>query len=220
MTHAQCLWRCYPPYLGDSNEQYPSTSLGHGLAAYRPRHGERGLTGPNLSANVALATDYTFRGLSQTAGHPAIQGGFDLSHSGSLYVGAWGSDVDFDDGDQASMELDYYGGYAWSYAAFGADVGIIYYSYPGAGGGLHYDYWEAYVKTSYRLDALSLDGGVDFSPDYFAGSGSAWHYHAGMTLPLAGPFSLSGSVGYQMIHANAHFGTPDYVDWKLAVSAA
>lgn len=179
-----------------------------------------GQSGLDLSANVALATEYTFRGISQSDEHAAIQGGFDLSHDSGLYLGAWGSNVDFNDGDQASIELDYYGGYAGSYAGLGTDLGIIYYSYPGASSRLDYDFWEAYLKASYQLGALSLDGGVDFSPDYVVASGSAWHYHVEASHSLFGPFALSGSVGYQMIHANARFGTPDYLDWKLAISAA
>lgn len=178
-----------------------------------------GHSGLDLSANVALATDYTFRGISQTDENPAIQGGFDLKHTSGLYLGAWASNVDFNDGDQASIELDYYGGYARSFEPVGIDLGFIYYSYPGAASRLDYNYWEGYVKGSYQLGALSLDAGLDLSPDYFAGSGTAQHVHAGFAYSLPGPFSLAGSVGHQWIHDNVAFGTPDYTDWKLAVRA-
>lgn len=72
-----------------------------------------------VSANVALTTDYIFRGISQSDEHPAIQVGFDYTHDAGVFAGVWGSTVDFDDGGQASMELDYYVGYganikAWS----------------------------------------------------------------------------------------------------------
>ena len=47
-----------------------------------------------LSANVALATDYIFRGFSQTAEGPAIQGGFDAT-CGRFYAGVWASSLDW-----------------------------------------------------------------------------------------------------------------------------
>src|SRR5262245_8792596 len=54
-----------------------------------------------FSANVALTSEYVFRGISQTDDSPAIQGGFDwsLEKLGSLplglYAGIWGSNVNF-----------------------------------------------------------------------------------------------------------------------------
>ncbi|MGB3021952.1 MAG: TorF family putative porin, partial [Methyloceanibacter sp.] len=42
-----------------------------------------------LSATLALTTDYVFRGISQTAGNPAVQGSFDASY-GIFYAGIWG----------------------------------------------------------------------------------------------------------------------------------
>ena len=52
-----------------------------------------------FSANVALTTNYMFRGVSQTNNGPAIQGGFDYQYSPyNLYVGVWASNVDSSSG--------------------------------------------------------------------------------------------------------------------------
>ncbi len=52
-----------------------------------------------FSANVALTTNYMFRGVSQTNNGPAIQGGFDYEYSPyNLYVGVWASNVDSSSG--------------------------------------------------------------------------------------------------------------------------
>ncbi len=48
----------------------------------------------SLSANVGLTSDYVFRGFSQTAEGPAIQGGFDAT-CGMFYAGVWASSLDF-----------------------------------------------------------------------------------------------------------------------------
>lgn len=49
----------------------------------------------DVSMNVALTSDYIFRGISQTQGDPAIQGGLDVAHESGLYIGTWASNVDF-----------------------------------------------------------------------------------------------------------------------------
>lgn len=46
-----------------------------------------------FTANVTLASDYVFRGISQSQRQPAIQGGFDYSHISGLYAGTWASNV-------------------------------------------------------------------------------------------------------------------------------
>jgi uncharacterized protein (TIGR02001 family) len=49
-----------------------------------------------ISANVTLATDYTFRGISQTGERGALQGGFDWAGESGIYTGIWASNVDFE----------------------------------------------------------------------------------------------------------------------------
>ena len=76
-----------------------------------------------FSANVALSTDYLFRGISQTDGSPAISGGFDYTYSPvGIYAGIWASNVDFSSfGDDDNIEIDYYGGIGGDFCG-GADV--------------------------------------------------------------------------------------------------
>ena len=77
-----------------------------------------------FSANAGLVTEYRFRGLDQSSQKPAIQGGIDWSmetglNDTSVYLGTWGSNVDFGDGDKASAEIDYYGGITGSFMNVG-----------------------------------------------------------------------------------------------------
>jgi len=89
-----------------------------------------------FSGNVSLVTDYLYRGISQTGGEPAIQGGFDYAHPSGFYIGAWGSNISWiSDGGlaaNASLELDTYLGFKNSFAGdFSYDVGFLRYNYPG-----------------------------------------------------------------------------------------
>lgn len=98
--------------------------------------------GGNFSANVAITTDYTFRGISQSGSDAAIQGGFDWA-SDLFYVGTWASTVDFNDdltnpftgeqiSDGSSAEVDFYAGYTPSFGDLSLDFGVTYYLYPDA----------------------------------------------------------------------------------------
>ena len=42
-----------------------------------------------VTGNVAIVSDYRFRGISQTFADPAIQGGIDYAHSSGFYLGNW-----------------------------------------------------------------------------------------------------------------------------------
>lgn len=117
--------------------------------------------GFDVSANAALSTDYIWRGYSQTGGHPAISGGFDVAHSSGLYIGTWGSNVDFD--DSTSLELDAYGGVSNELFNSGVsyDVGAIGYIYPGE----DYDFYEIYAGLSAEIDRFAPSAKVYYDPD-------------------------------------------------------
>jgi len=91
---------------------------------------------PAVVANVALVSNYLYRGISQTGAEPAIQGGFDYAHSSGFYAGVWGSSISWiGDGGlaaNAGLELDTYLGFKNSFATdFSYDVGFLRYNYPG-----------------------------------------------------------------------------------------
>lgn len=172
----------------------------------------------DFSANVAIYSDYIYRGVSQTQREPAIQGGFDWSHDIGLYVGTWASNVNFGDGDQAHVEVDVYGGYSRSFGNFGFDINFLYYLYPGASSSLNYDFWEITPSISYDFGFMSVGAGVSFSDDFFGGSGDAQFYKATVDVPLPRGFSVSGHVAYQAVDDNATFALPDYWTWGVGVS--
>ncbi len=80
----------------------------------------------NFSGNVALTSDYRFRGISQSGG-AAIQGGMDWGYNG-FFLGTWGSNTEFSD---ANVEVDIYGGYSWSWMSLDLTATATYYMYPG-----------------------------------------------------------------------------------------
>ncbi len=170
-----------------------------------------------ISANVGFVSEYSFRGIAQSNENVAIQGGFDISHDTGLYIGVWGSNVNFNDGDEANVEVDVYGGYAGEMNGVTYDVGLIYYAYPGADSSLDYDFIEGALALGYDFDIFSATASVNYSPEYFGNSGDAQYYALGVDVPLPADFTLSGHVGRQEIDDNATFGTPDYTDWSVGL---
>lgn len=183
----------------------------------------------SFSANVAITTDYRFRGISQTKDVPALQGGLDWEYAITKYLtlnlGVWGSNVDFADGDQAQVEFDFYGGVGGSVGKFSWKLQFIYYYYPGAATRLNYDFFEVAPSIGYDFGFMSATVGVNVSPDYFGASGTGVYVYGDVAVPLPIPSlkeykpTLEGHVGYQSIRRNAAFGTPDYWDWSVGVSA-
>ena len=107
----------------------------------------------DFSTTIGFVSEYSFRGISQSDEHPALQGSVDWSHESGVYAGIWGSNVDFNDGDEASVEADIYAGYSGELEGFTYDIGAIYYAYPGADSDLDYDFVEAALSAGYDFDS-------------------------------------------------------------------
>ena len=114
-----------------------------------------------VSANVAFASDYVWRGMTQSDG-PAIQGGFDFEAESGFYAGIWGSNVNFNDG--AGSELDYYFGYGFSVGDLGIDIGYVAFDYPKNQTGL--DFEEIVLGFSLGNFGLTHAMGQDDFTDY------------------------------------------------------
>ncbi|MEH6591172.1 MAG: TorF family putative porin [Halioglobus sp.] len=176
----------------------------------------------DIAGNVALTSDYKFRGISQTDESPAIQGGFDIAWDNGIYVGAWGSSVDFDanvTGFDGSLELDLYGGWAGDITDnVGVDVGYMYYGYPGDDGD-DGDYQEVYLKLNLWDGTL----GAVYSDDYYGGTGSFYYLSGDYSFGLGENFSLDLHLGYNDLDENGGFlatATDSYIDYSAGVTAS
>lgn len=175
----------------------------------------------DFSANVALTTDYVFRGISQTGEDPALQGGFDFKHASGFYAGVWGSNVEFAPAvDDASLEIDYYAGITGEVGGgLGWDVGAIYYSYPGSADAADLDYWEAKGALNYAFKGVALEPSVAlalyYSPEFTGETGDATYVVGSLNLTLPQDFGLSLHVGQQNIDETV----PDsYIEYGVGVS--
>ena len=116
-----------------------------------------------IEGNFAVASDYIWRGMTQTGEDFAYSGGVDVSSDNGVYVGVWGSKVDFGFDDDTSYEIDAYFGYTDESArGVSFDTGYISYNYTG---GEDLDFEEIYVGLGYKWVGLTLSFGLDEAPD-------------------------------------------------------
>jgi len=144
----------------------------------------------NISANVAMTSNYVWRGMTQSDDSPAIQGGFDLDYKG-IYVGVWGSNVEFA-GSDASMEFDAYAGYTNEISGLTYDIGYIQYAYPNDSKALNFG--EAYIGLGYDFEVVAISAkyslGIetnDLDPENA--------YEGSVSVPLPMDISVDGTVG-------------------------
>jgi uncharacterized protein (TIGR02001 family) len=163
-----------------------------------------GATQAGVTSTWTLTNDYDFRGISQTAGDPAIQGSVDYAHESGWYVGGWGSNIDFGVPQGSplknpKLEVDVYTGFTKTLeSGLSYDVGGVYYAYPEEG---EFDYVELYGGMGFTAKSgLSIKGKFFYSPDFggdtTAGDTPAEYLGGDLTVPLPANFSILGHVGY------------------------
>jgi uncharacterized protein (TIGR02001 family) len=164
-----------------------------------------------LGFNVGATTDYRYRGISQSRLRPAVSGGFDFSHKNGFYLGAWGSTIKWikDGGGDASVELDFYGGYKGSVGDVGYDVGLLHYNYPSHKLGVSPNTTELYgaltfgvVTAKYSHSTSNLFG--------FAKSKGSGYFDLSGTVDLGGGWTVVPHLGYQSVSKNSAASYTDY----------
>jgi uncharacterized protein (TIGR02001 family) len=177
------------------------------------------LAAADFSATGSATSDYVFRGISQSAEDPVLQGSLDVETDAGAYLGVWGSRVDFGDCCDEDIELDWYAGFGgewtddWRY-----DAGLIHYAFPGASEDI--DYAELYLGVGWRW--LDLYG--YWTEEFYGLDEPGWYLDAtaDVGLPLWG-LGLKLHYGYTGGDAldaefSADTGLEAYADWSLGVT--
>lgn len=172
-----------------------------------------------LSATADFTTNYIWRGVTQNQNRLAAQLGIKYSLTSGFYAGVWGSNVDFLDvnGRTATLELNFYGGWKYSFkqlGGLGVDIGLLRYYYPSTTGidwteyyaGLNYKIFEFYVHWS--PNTFDLARGIYYS------TGISYDIPSNCLFGIKG-VSVSAHIGY--FDLNNRAGN-SYWDWKLTLS--
>jgi uncharacterized protein (TIGR02001 family) len=167
----------------------------------------------NLSGNMTMASNYVFRGVSQTRNLPAVQGSLTYQFPIGLYLNAWGSNVKFIDTD-ATLELDSLVGWRGDiWEDFSYDLNVDRYNYPGAA---ELSYLEFNSVFNYKIFQV----GYSYSDNVYATHAPGRYYLFGINYDIPSQYTLS--IEDVSIHATAgHYTLPkvagdsynDYSAW-------
>ncbi|WP_394561981.1 TorF family putative porin [Aquipseudomonas alcaligenes] len=162
----------------------------------------------DVSMTATLASDYIWRGQSQTAGEAAIQGSLDVAHESGLYAGVWASNVDDaafpGNTSGADIEVDYYVGYGYSFTDdISADLQLAKYTYPQA------SQWNGYEI----MPSVSAYG---FTLGYKYGVETGIHpTYTWVSYEYQLPYEITASASYGQTDQKA--GGDDYKDWSVGL---
>jgi uncharacterized protein (TIGR02001 family) len=180
-----------------------------------------------------IASDYNFRGVTQSAHQPAVgvyfEPRYNINKDLQLYIGVGGESIDFP--NHAAAEIDFYGGIRPTFGKLALDFGFWYYLYPGGicfngavlgcqpnlpnGNVVKSDvsFWEVYAKATYNVsDAFSFGGSFYYSPSVL-NSGADGEYIAGFAkyvfpsvpLPSGWGAYVSADVGHWFLGTSDSF---------------
>lgn len=149
-----------------------------------------GVSQAQFSSTWTAVSDYDFRGYSQSAKDPALQGSADYAFGDSGFsIGAWASNVDFKpiDGD---IELDLYAGYNGKINdTFSWQVGFTRYNYPSGDIGEYFEYYAGFTAGNFGFKQW-------FANDFYEVGESAEYTEVNYTQPIGEKFSLAFHAGY------------------------
>jgi len=109
----------------------------------------------DLAFGSAIASDYIFRGVTQSNHKPSVAAYFEprynINKDNQLYLGLGGASIDFP--NRAAGEVDFYGGWRPTVGAFAFDFGVWYYWYPGG---------QCFAAPGINFQPCAPSGGVGF----------------------------------------------------------
>lgn len=170
----------------------------------------------NLSFNAQVVSDYVFRGISQTNGVMAVQGGVDYAFGDSgFYAGTWASNTNFGPPDAPDAEIDFYGGWAYDInETFNLDLSAIWYSYYLQDNGYPSGNYGELIAKFGMTDIAVLT--VAYSNDYSGLDGSATYVNLGNSWDLGKGYSINAGFGRTFQDSSLEDqGLADYNDWNI-----
>ena len=165
-------------------------------------------SGMDVGVTLSAATDYVFRGVSQSAENPAVFAAVSVSYQG-FYAGAGTENVDFPGIDQ---EYDLWAGYVFALdGGTSLDIGAVRYGYVDSP--VDIDTIEIKAALSTSLGQTGLGVAAYWTPDYFGTDQDGFYAEINAARPVGEHFRVSGALGHQWIDAGG-----DYLTWNVGAS--
>ena len=150
-----------------------------------------------ITANIAVASNYIWRGKTQSSDAAGVSGGIDYAHASGAHAGIWVSNT-----DGTNYEQDITLGYGGKAAGMTYDVSYIAYQYPVVTGS---NFSELVASVGYGPATFTLANtiGADNSAsknDMYMSLGAGFEVKKGLTLSvLAGNYDFKSGTDYSHI---------------------
>jgi len=170
-----------------------------------------------LTSNVGFASNYIWRGQTQTKDNSAMSGGIDYAHASGAYVGTWVSSLD----GNSQYEQDYYAGYGGQAGPVKYDVSYIQYSYP-VGKTVYSDFSEIIIKAGYGPVTLTIAPTIAKESDP-ASTGPK--YEKDMYMSISAGFEVKKELMLGLVYGMYDFdeapgttASADYAHYQVSLS--
>ena len=159
-----------------------------------------------VDAEIALVSDYRFRGVSLSDNRPALQAGAEIEHRG-WFVGAWASTLRTD--GSTSAEVDFYVGRRGEVAGLDYSVSLYNYNFED-----YPTYFEARATMARDLGPVAVEIELDYAPPQGEVDRANLYAGAKVETPVgASGLSLFARGGYEEAY---YFGRK--WDWEAGTS--
>ncbi len=193
-----------------AHAEAPQTGSGTGTAVAEPP--DHPPQAPVFDFNVTGASNYVFRGVSQTENQPAVFGSAKVSYD-QFYAASGAENVDFHNGIDAEYDLS--AGWTPSLDGFHFDLGAIRYGYVDAPAHVDIDTTEIRGAVSHRFGTVKLGVAVNYASDYFGTKKDGTYFEGNASDAITDQLVASGAIGHQAISAGNNFSA-----WNLGASYA
>ena len=175
--------------------------------------------GGSINGNVTFASDYVFRGESETMDGdvPVVQGTLGWGNDAGWYTGVFASNIKFADPNLEIITAPYIGKAGeFGDSGISYDVMVFSYLYPGAS---YSNYTELWIKVGKQFGRANLQ--LEVTPtvdDWFGVDGwQGVNYAVHQSYTFDNGLKVSGSLGYQDLDGE---GAEGWGHWNLGVSKA
>lgn len=142
-----------------------------------------------VSARLALVSDYRFRGVSLSDEHPAVQASVAYDHPDGWYAGAFASSIRIEPSGTQAQLVPYVGYARRLRSGMSWDAGVEYAMFSG---NTDYDYPEFHVG----LTSSHLSARLYYAPRYFGVSTPVLYGEIDGAYPVSGKVRLLGHAGW------------------------
>lgn len=173
-----------------------------------------------LFSAVTLVSDYRYQGVSESSGHPVIQGYVHWYRPDGFYAGVFGTQVDFGYNDSPTFEIDTYAGRNFSFDSGKTELKLegMYSAFPdNRTPGPTFNMFQGKVQLKHTHGRWTTIGLVSYVPQGSFGSGPLLRVEGEADLAVSKSVTLKAVVGHQgegIGHERTYWSLGAAARWK------